>query len=248
MVREATLRYASYGVYLHQEVLAGSPPEAMITGFTLEDSEIGQMDNMAIYLRDWWEDGAAADSFTRSGIVDTTILNNELHHLGFRSDWATPVGILFQHAHRLRFVGNHVHDVAHNGVQITRSVIQSPKAYGFAPDEIKTGEILIQDNIFEEACQLGTDCGALKIWGAPPDTHVFRDLLITGNIFRNTLGGLMSRRSGDGGPAVRKARCRGWGALACTQIMPAAFTPIVTSPTTMPAMVLCSPAPGGMGI
>ena len=78
--------------------------------------------------------------------------------------------------------------MAHNGVQFLRSVIQSPKEYDFEPDEIKTGEILIKDNIFERACQLSMDCGGLKIWGAPPDTHVFRDLLITGNIFRNNFG------------------------------------------------------------
>jgi hypothetical protein len=213
-VRNATLRYANYGVYLHQEVLASSPAQNMIYGLTLEDSEIGYMDSMAIYLRDWWENGAAADSFTRSGILDTTIRRNEMHHLGFRSDWGTAVGALFQHAHGLRFEDNHVHDVAHNGIQITRSVIQSPKTYGFEPDEIKTGEILIKDNIFEEACQLATDCGALKIWGEPPDSHVFRDVLITGNVFRDTFGWTyVSEQRGwwSGGPESEVQGMGGFG-------------------------------------
>ncbi len=68
------------------------------------------------------------------------------------------------------------------------SVIQSPREYDFDPAEIKTGEILVRGNIFEKACQLTTDCGGLKIWGSPPDNHVFRDFLVTDNIFRDTYG------------------------------------------------------------
>jgi hypothetical protein len=188
VVRNTTLRYVNNGLWLHQEVRADSPAENAILGFTLEGSEMGYIDTYAIYLRDWWENGAAADSFTRSGILDTAIVGNEMHHLGFRSDYDTAIGAMFQHAHRLRFEDNHVHDVAHNGLQFLRSVIQSPKGYDFDPDEIKTGEILIRNNVFERACQLATDCGGLKIWGAPPDSHVFRDLFITGNVFRDTIG------------------------------------------------------------
>ncbi|MDH4207413.1 MAG: right-handed parallel beta-helix repeat-containing protein, partial [Anaerolineae bacterium] len=187
-VRNATLRYANFGVYLHQEVRAGSPAENMIYGFTLEDSEIGHMDTHAILYRYWWESNAAPDSYTRSGILNTTIRRNEMHHLGFRGDNGSADGSAFYFAHGLRFEGNYVHDVAHNGAEFLRSVIQSPKAYDFEPLEIKTGEILIKDNVFERACQLTTDCGGLKIWGDPPDTHVFRDLLITGNVFRDTFG------------------------------------------------------------
>jgi hypothetical protein len=73
-------------------------------------------------------------------------------------------------------------------VQFSRSVIQSDKEFGFDPSEIKTGEILIKDNIFEKACQLTTDCGGLKFWGSPPNNHVFREVLVTGNVFRDTYG------------------------------------------------------------
>ncbi len=188
IVRNATLRYANWGIYLEQSVRATAPPGNIIDGFTLEDSEIAYMDTYAIRLIDWWENNAAADSFTRSGILNTVIRNNEMHHLGFRTDGDNAVGASFIFANKLRFEGNHVHHVAHNGVQFSESVIQSSKTYGFAPDEIKTGEILVKDNIFEKACQLTTDCGAIKFWGDPPDHHVFRDVLITGNIFRNTFG------------------------------------------------------------
>ncbi len=187
-VRNVTLRYANRGVLVEQSVRATSPPANVIDGFTLEDSEIAYMDTGAIRLIDWWEDGAAADSFTRSGVLNTVIRNNEMHHLGFRTDGDNAVGMSFTHANQLRFEGNHVHHVAHNGVQFSKSVIQSPETYGFSPDEIKTGEILIKDNVFERACQLTTDCGAAKFWGSAPDGHVFRDVLITGNVFRDSFG------------------------------------------------------------
>jgi hypothetical protein len=187
-LRNLTLRYANWGVFVEQSVRADSPPSNITDGLTLEDSEIGYMDTVAIRLIDWWENGAAADSFTRPGVINTVIRNNEMHHLGFRTDGDNAVGLSFTHATQLRFEGNHVHHVAHNGMQVSKSVIQSPKTYGFAPGEIKTGEILIKDNVFEKACQLTTDCGGLKIWGSAPDGHVFRDVLITGNVFRNSFG------------------------------------------------------------
>ncbi|MDY7075399.1 MAG: right-handed parallel beta-helix repeat-containing protein [Chloroflexota bacterium] len=188
IVRYATLRYANRGVHIEQSVRADAPAGNVIDGFTLEDSEIAYVDTHAIRLIDWWDDNAAPDSFTRSGVLNTVIRDNEMHHLGFRTDGDNAVGASFTFVNRLRFEGNHVHHVAHNGIQFSRSVIQSHREYDFSPDEIKTGEILIEGNIFEKACQLTTDCGALKIWGSPPDNHVFRDFLVTGNVFRNTFG------------------------------------------------------------
>lgn len=187
-LRNLRLRYANWGVYIEQSVAADAPPGNVIDGFTLEDSEIAYMDSLAIRLIDWWEDGANPDRFSRSGIRNTTIRHNELHHLGFRTDGDNAIGSSFNFANQLVFEGNHVHHVAHNGVQFSQSVIQSAKEYGFNPGEIKTGDILVKDNIFEKACQLTTDCGGLKIWGSPPDNHVFRDFLVTGNIFRDTYG------------------------------------------------------------
>lgn len=184
-VRNATIRYASIGLDLYQS--ANGPASNLTDHFTLVNSEIAYMDSLAIYLDYWWS-GGEADAFTHAGIVNTVILNNELHHLGFRSDFDDGVGGRFIYAHRLRFEGNYVHHVAHNGMQFSKSVVQSADEWGFSPDEIKTGEILIKDNVFEKACLLEADCGALKIWGSAPDNHVFRDMLITGNVFRDTIG------------------------------------------------------------
>jgi hypothetical protein len=187
-VLNVTVRYANYGLQVEQTVRADSSAGNITRGLTLEGSEIAYIDTNAIRLIPWWENSADPNSFARSGVVDTVIRGNELHHLGFRSDSDNPVGAVFWFADRLRFEDNHVHHVAQNGVQFLKSVIQSPKSYGFAPNEIKTGQILIKDNVFEKACQLTTDCGALKIWGDAPDSHVFRDLLIVGNVFRDTFG------------------------------------------------------------
>jgi hypothetical protein len=187
-ISNATLRYANWGVYIEQSVRADAPPGNVIDGFTLQDSEIAYVDSLAIRLIDWWENGADPNSFIRSGVRNTVIRDNEMHHLGFRTDGDNAIGASFSFANQLRFEGNHVHHVAHNGVQFSRSVIQSSKTYDLSPEEIKTGEILIKDNVFEKTCQLTTDCGGLKIWGSPPDNHVFRDFLVTGNVFRDSFG------------------------------------------------------------
>ncbi len=185
-VRHARIRYASRGVVIDQGT--GYSASNVTDGFTLENSEVAYIDNRAIHLNYWSEYGGLPASFTHAGIVNTVIRNNELHHLSFRSDTDNATGALFMYADKLRFEGNHVHHIAQNGMQFSYSVIQSSKEYGFTPQEIKTGEILIKDNIFEQACQNAFDCGALKFWGNPPDTHVFRDVLITGNVFRNNFG------------------------------------------------------------
>jgi hypothetical protein len=184
-VRNAAMRYANIGISLGQGT--DGPVRNVTDGFTLENSEVSHMDTLAIHSNYWWSDGSA-DSFTHAGIVNTVIRNNEMYDLGFRTDSDNADGVQFNYPDRLRFESNHVHHVAHNGMELDWSIIQSAREYGFSPDEIKTGEILIKDNLFEKACLMATDCGELKIAGRAPDNHVFRDVLITGNIFRDTFG------------------------------------------------------------
>jgi hypothetical protein len=208
-VRNVTLRYANHGLYLKQNV--GENPVNITSHFALEQSEIAYMDSDAINLSYTWKNESDPASFNFAGITDTVILGNQLHHLGFRTDQDNAVGALFQHADRLRFEGNHVHHVAHNGVQFSYSVVQSKKSYGFSLDEIKIGEILVKDNVFEQACQLTTDCGALKFWGDVPNGQVYRDVLITGNVFRNTFGwsSISEKRGGWTGTAASDVRGMG---------------------------------------
>lgn len=185
-IRNSILRYANRGVLIDQGAESGT--SGVTSGFTLEYSEVSYMDTRALHMYYWWGNGNAASAFTRAGVTNTTIRYNELHHLSFRPDSDNAVGSLILYADHFYLVGNHIHDVAHNGFQFSYSLIQSDKEYGFAPSEIKTGDILIQGNLFEQACQLTADCGALKLWGNPPDNHVYRNVLITGNVFRNTFG------------------------------------------------------------
>lgn len=207
--RNVSLRYANNGLYFSQQV--GDNPENITSGFTLEGSEIAYMDTYAFRLSYTWKDESDPAAFTFAGITDTAILNNQMHHLGFRSDHDSAVGSLIQYADHLRFEGNHVHHVAHNGVQFSYSISQSIKPYGFSAEEIKVGEILVKDNIFEQACQLTTDCGALKFWGDVPNGQIYRDVLIVGNIFRNTFGwsSISEKRGGWSGAAESEVRGMG---------------------------------------
>lgn len=181
-----TLEYANHGILLFQAT--GDDPTHIISGFAIKNSEITQMDSDAINMSYTWPGESAPLTFVFAGITDTLIQNNAMHDIGFRSDSDSSRGVSIQHADRVTFEGNHIYDVAHNGVQFSYAVDQANKAFGFAPDEIKTGGILVKDNLFERTCELTTDCGGLKFWGDPPHSHVYRDVLITGNTFRNIVG------------------------------------------------------------
>ena len=180
-ILNGTLRYADYGVVVLQ---SGG---GVTRDFRLEDSEIAYIDTNALLLSEWWEGAPSPGPGWEPGTRDIVIKGNEMHHLGFRADTDNAIGVKIQFANELRFEENHVHDVAHNGVQFSWSVIESEKTYDFSPDEIKTGGILVKDNVFEDTCQLTTDCAGLKFWGQAPDNHVFRDVLVTGNVFRDNL-------------------------------------------------------------
>jgi hypothetical protein len=189
VVRNATLRYANTGVLLYQFVSGEAPSSYAVDGFLLEGSEIGYMDTAAIESFFWWPDAPEPDRFTHVGVRNTVIRNNELHHLGYNADTRSAVGVRVFFPDTLRFEGNHVHHVAQNGIHLHLSLIDSPNVYDLRPEEIYLGQILFKDNLIERTCQLSSDCGALKFGGSQrPYTHVFRDVLITGNVFRDCFG------------------------------------------------------------
>jgi hypothetical protein len=190
-LRNCTLRFVNLGVDVTQVIEAGSYPDAGIDGFTLRDCEIAHVDTEALRVNDFWDNGTEPDSFDRAGIRDTLVTGCSIHDIGLHNDGLlgdSPAGIAIQHPTRFLFVNNHVADISHNGLQVSRSTIQSSKTWGFLPSEIVTGEILFEGNIFERSCLLKSDCGGLKFWGEPPDTHVFRDVLVFRNTFRDTFG------------------------------------------------------------
>lgn len=180
-ILNSILRYADYGVVVLQS------DGGVTRDFRLENSEIAHIDTNALFLSEWWDGAPSPGPGWEPSTGDIVIKGNEMHHLGFRADTDNAIGVKIQFANELRFEENHVHDVAHNGVQFLWSVIESDQTYDFSPDEIKTGGILVKDNVFEDTCQLTTDCAGLKFWGQAPDNHVFRDVLVTGNVFRDNL-------------------------------------------------------------
>jgi hypothetical protein len=189
ILQNATLRYANEGLALYQYTDDQTPPGYAVDGFVLEGSEVSYMDTYGITSSFWWPDAPAPERFHYSGVRNTVFRNNDLHHLGFNSEARSAVGARIFFPDKLRFENNAVHDVANAGVHFQLSIVDSVKSYGFSPQEIQLGDILVANNVFDRTCLRASDCGALKFGGADrPSTHVFRNVLITGNVFRNTIG------------------------------------------------------------
>ena len=189
VVQNCSLRYANRGVVLYQFVNSTTPANYAIDGFTLQDSEIAYMDTSGLDSSFWWPNAPAPSQFTHSGVRNVVYQRNRFHDLGFDSDDRLAVGIRIQFPDRIRFAGNTVQNTAHAGAHFLFSLIDSTKQYGFTPQEIKLGDILIAGNVFDRTCVLASDCGALKLGGSQrPYTHVFKNVLIMGNIFRNGVG------------------------------------------------------------
>ena len=189
ILRNMTLRYANRGILLYQYVSRDSPEANAVDGFLLENSEIAYMDTVGFDANFWWPGAPQPDQFSHAGVRNIIIRNNEFHHLGYYSDYRSAAGIRVFFPDRIRFETNYVHDVAQAGVHFHLSLIDSPNYYNLTSEEILLGEILFKDNLFEQVCQNGSDCGALKFGGSNrPYTHVFRDVLVTGNIFKDSFG------------------------------------------------------------
>ncbi len=189
VVRNSTFRYANQGLVLYQYMNSQTPSTYAISNFLLENSDIGYMDTVGIDASYWWPNAPSPAYFNHSGVRNVVIRNNNLHDLGFDSDARMAVGNRFMFPDKMRFVGNTVARTAHSGVHFLWSLISSTKQYGFSPSEIKIGNVLVSGNLFDRTCMQGSDCGALKFAGSQrPITHVFRDALITGNVFRNGIG------------------------------------------------------------
>lgn len=191
-ISRCRLRYGEIGILLSQTVAgAGSHEDKRIEKTILSANEILRMDNKSIYVTYLWQSSDDPDLWHRPGVFDTVISGNTISHIGHR----TPLGdtgalgsMLIWYADTLEFVENRISDTAQEAATLVKSVIQSPASWDFLPSEIQTGRILVKDNVIERACQMKSDCGALHVTGSPPEMHVFRDLLIVGNILRDTLG------------------------------------------------------------
>lgn len=187
-ITNSSILYANKGILLHA-YLNEPGDEYSIDGFTLENSDIGFIDTTGFESTYWWDGAPSPSQFTHSGIRNLVIRNNIMHHLGFNSRERSPVGIRIFFPDQVSFEGNHIYNTAQNGVQFHQSLIESSRFYDVNPSEILIGDILIKNNLFEYTCLASSDCGALKISGGKrPYTHIFRNLLVAGNIFRNNYG------------------------------------------------------------
>jgi hypothetical protein len=176
--------WAISGMYLGQAPTTATPADSQIRTLTLQDSRIHDIDGLAI----WTWTGSGSD-LAQPGITDLRIVHNEFAHLGFRDQEQSGAGLSFHQADHVLFQGNYVHDTAHNGVHFSQARTRSSKGYALGPEDIVTGDILVQGNLFESTVQNATDGGGLKFWGAVADhSDTFRDVLVTGNISRNNVG------------------------------------------------------------
>ena len=185
-IRNAVIRYANSGIVLYQYMNENSLPESAIDGFLLENSEIANMDTEGISSFYWWPNAPSPAAFPHAGIRNSIYRGNQIHHIGYNSDSRNPVGVRIYFPDQLRFESNHIHHIANAGMHLHLSLIDSENEYAFDAQEILIGDILIANNLFEQTCLLSFDCGGLKIGGSSrPDTHVFKNVLVTGNVFRH---------------------------------------------------------------
>lgn len=98
-----------------------------------------------------------------------TIRHAQIAHSGFLINESA---ILVARSSHIDILDNTIHDVANNGIHIT----------GYEKLNHTTNHILIARNTVERACQNGSGCAAIKIFGGSfTDTHI-RDNIVKDNI------------------------------------------------------------------
>lgn len=179
-LQHLNLTYANRAILLEHVLFANAPKESETRGFQLTDSQIAHMDTDGFYAGSWWGKDAAIAEFTHAPITETLISGNTFEDLAFNSQFDNAVGLSFGFADKLKFIGNRVAHIAHNGIQFSWAVQRADGAH--------TGEILLKDNEIVDACELATDCGGVKFWGTPPDKHIFQEVLLIGNRIHHQQG------------------------------------------------------------
>ena len=188
ILKNLNLSYANRGFWVEQNIDSSSTIANKINGLKLENSKIANMDTDGLFFYPRWANDV---HITTAPITNLVIQNNEFHHLSYQAHKDRAAGLEFYFADQLRFENNQIHHTAFDGIKLSHSLIQAvdpAKTFNFTPQEITTGNILINNNVIEKTCQLVADCGALTIAGLPPHNHVFRDVLIMNNIIRNNFG------------------------------------------------------------
>ncbi len=191
LVSGCKLHYGEQGVLASQTVVAGEHEDKVIDGLTFEGNTFSAIDHDAIRVTSNWDDSNDPEAWVRLATTNVQILSNTFSDIGFRPPQGTAGingAIWIWWGDNVTIEDNQISNTAQDGMKIFRSVIQSANEWGFSPSEIKTGSILIKDNLVEQACLLKNDCGAILFEGSHPDQHVFREVLVVGNTLREVLG------------------------------------------------------------
>ncbi len=153
------------GMRLYQS--NGSTTSTGLLSFvTIKNTVIDDSDGYSLMV--WHYPVPAPTAF----IHNLWIENSEFGHAGYRG---SGFGIFMQHPEKIVFINNYLHHSAHNAFEL-----QTGKASG-------NTMLLAMNNLSENNCYNGSDCGAFKIYD-PSDGIGGRNILIANNIFRNTKG------------------------------------------------------------
>lgn len=185
ILEKLNLNYVNQGITIQQSAFV-TVSDNVTRHVTVQNSTLHDIDSKAILLQGIWDNVDTV--FAQAPISEVSIKNNYIHHVGLQSDTEAGAAIAIYFPDHDEISDNYLHDIAHNGIFLTQSAIQSDKTSHFSPDEIRTGKLLIRNNLIENSCQLLGDCGAIKFDGQPPHRHVFRDVLVMGNTLRDNHG------------------------------------------------------------
>ncbi|MEP7166584.1 MAG: dockerin type I domain-containing protein [Candidatus Woesebacteria bacterium] len=133
---------------------------------TIKDTVVDDSDGYSLMA--WHGPVPAPTAF----IHNLWIENSEFGHAGYRG---SGFGIFMQHTEKIVFINNYLHNSAHNAFEL-----QTGKSSG-------NTMLLAMNNLSENNCYNGSDCGAFKIYD-PSDGNGGRNILIMNNIFRGTKG------------------------------------------------------------
>ncbi|WP_353571147.1 right-handed parallel beta-helix repeat-containing protein [Candidatus Albibeggiatoa sp. nov. BB20] len=187
--RNLTIQYANYGMYLSQDVGLNPDPNAITQNCSLEKSTLSQIDSIAVLAQATRSVSNEHIPFEFAPMTQIQIDDNQIQNVGLRSDSDRGAGIRFIYADNAQVVDNELQNIAHDGIHFDKSSINAPdKSYDFLPEEITLENILVQDNHVTLACLAGGECGAIQFSGTPPDQHVFKNVLVTGNVLQNNYG------------------------------------------------------------
>ncbi|MEP7166578.1 MAG: SdrD B-like domain-containing protein [Candidatus Woesebacteria bacterium] len=159
------INHNGIGLRLYQSNTTASD-SGSLHDVTLKNSKVMYSDGYALVS---WH---APTPNSNALIHNLAFINNEFSYMGFRGSGD---GIFMQHPEKVLFINNYLHHSAHNAIEI-----QQGKGSG-------NSLMLVENNLSENNCYNGSDCGAFKFWDFTGGTGSHQ-IIVTHNIFRGTKG------------------------------------------------------------